>query len=499
MLREFIARKTERKVKLNEGISHLEALPVGDFVHALKNLGSYLASEKLDGYNLWFGFDAEGFYTSRGGKGNTSVNRTVDDFPLTPANNGFRAVHSALEQAQNILKRHVQPGECVEVEVLFGRQPNAIVYGDNLIAFLRFVHDDTDAVADRQRIEQLAAALENKVVTTNTVHTSTSDGLSLQDSMESHQWRFVSTATIDSAVIAQVDVSQEVQKAEQWLSQANEYFPDKTNAEMLEVNLSRVPQSDRQRMSDARAAVRDTFAHDIKVPIKDSLVQKLLRDTTPKFQTAELEAGELEGIEGIVFLDPETNEQFKLVDKDLFTTVNKFNFAVRSAIRASSHAENPFTRMLGITDSDTSIMDNVIQTVGRIYGLSENLKTFQVRKALSKYGESPQAIIDGISANVDDFDAAKNMTVQSIIKSIKDLRAMHAKFKQNWKSYSVKVGDQQIRYSKEIYRRTMVSFAESHEDLMEMLQKSRGTQNAQQLAAVVFSRQLGKDTQPENQ
>lgn len=495
MLKNFLFEQKQRRIRVTEGIAHLEALPVQEFVNALTNIDKFVASEKLDGYNLWFGFDSTGFFTSRGAKGG-AVYRSESEYPDTPASNGFRSVHAALESIATILHRFVQDGETVEVEVLFGRQPNAIVYGDNMIAFLRFTQSD-DLENSGAKLDQLASALSGKVVKTITPHMVTTDGRTLDKTSVSHDWKFVSTTKLDSAIVSNVDLSDDIAKVTTFLKTANTALPSMTNGQVLTVNLTTIPKGEREVVKRERENVTDTFLHDFKLPIKDKLIDKLLRPTKSPLQTAAVSDGEDIGIEGIVFLDPATNQQFKLVDKDLFTTVNKFNFAVRSAIKSTSAAENPFLQSLGLS-SGGSIFDQMIGKVGQIFGISNDLKYYNIKRALSKFGDSPQTIVDTLAKNTDDFDTALNGVQAAINTAQTDLDKMLKQFQQNWKRYSVKLpGGKRIKYNAEIYNRTMTSFAETHEELASMLKRVNSATSVEHLISIVFSRQLKTESDGE--
>ena len=139
---------------LSESISHIEDLPIDQFIDALRNMPGMTAQEKLDGANLWVGVDEDGqLFTSREGKRSGSDRRyKAEDWPLVSAYNQFRAAHAALELKADEIKRVLRPGDMVEAEVLFGRQPNSVTYGaggKSYIAFLRGVNGSPDALAEQ--------------------------------------------------------------------------------------------------------------------------------------------------------------------------------------------------------------------------------------------------------------------------------------------------------------------------------------------------------------
>ena len=97
-LLETVVTKTG-VVKLNEGIQHIEALPVRDFINAIENVANFTASEKLDGSNLTFGFENNGrYYTSREAKGGKRF-YTESDFSDRPPSRHTAMHHQPVRSA----------------------------------------------------------------------------------------------------------------------------------------------------------------------------------------------------------------------------------------------------------------------------------------------------------------------------------------------------------------------------------------------------------------
>lgn len=205
---------------LQEGITHIEDLPPEDFVKAVRNMSKMIATEKLDGANLIFGFNSEGkFYTSREAKGGSDRFFSTDNYTTRAADNGFKSAHAALQKVSPKLKKVIDAGEAVEVEVLFGRQPNAIVYGANYIAFLRMIPGDSGEMPDQNKIKQLHSELQGDEVTVSVPVTTTDDGLKLKTEPTKFQWKFTSVSYVESHQFAEVDVQDELAKFEQWIKE----------------------------------------------------------------------------------------------------------------------------------------------------------------------------------------------------------------------------------------------------------------------------------------
>ena len=127
--------------QITEGITHIEDLGVQEFLDALYNFEKFEISEKIDGSNLQFGYDEQGFYTSRETKGDAERLRSESEYEKEYNTTFQRSAHLALEKAiPSLLKSgHLKQGDAVEVEVLYGVLPNAVPYneGINRIIFLR--------------------------------------------------------------------------------------------------------------------------------------------------------------------------------------------------------------------------------------------------------------------------------------------------------------------------------------------------------------------------
>ena len=488
MLLEFLNRRNSRQRKLTEGIAHLESLPVNDFIDAVSNLSKYVATEKLDGYNLWFGIDDEGFFTSRGGKGGAKF-RSGDDFSSRPASNAFRSVHVALESVTSKFDGILTPTDVVEIEVMYGRQPNAIVYGDNMIALLRVV--DVPVDQSDVTINKLYKALNGLSITSTTEFLTTDDGISLEPEMRTTTWRVVMPTAIPSDAAAHIDTDKLLAPIRAYLQQQNSVVQNLTNGEVANINLRTVPADVRQEYRAARDEVMDVIDNDLKPKIKDYLVDALLASTTTQLQTDSTKDDPKLGIEGIVFVDPTTRDQFKLVNKDLFTTVNKFNFAVRSAIKHTSPATNQWMTKLGM--GETSIFDSLSIQLGTIFGISNNLKYYAVKRVISKYGSTPQEIVNAIASNVRDFEAARAQVVRAIQSASTDLATLRKQFAANHKRFKLRLPTGQvIGYSQEVVNRTLLSFAEANEDLQEILAQVQKARTTEELVSTVFSAQLAR-------
>lgn len=445
---------------LNEGIPHLEDLPPEEFISAVRNMSRMIATEKLDGANLIFGFDSRGrFYTSREAKGGGDRFYSVDDYTSRPADNGFKGAHAALQKIAPKLRTIINNGEAVEVEVLFGRQPNAIVYGSNYIAFLRMIPGDNNEMPEQNKIKLLRDELIDEAVSVTIPVTTTFDGLELVSKDMKLVWRFTSTSFIDSKEFEKVDVSKEIDKFEKWLRE-HPFSSFKTKKDFVEAT--------KQFM----------------LPIKEKLLDQIVRKIKPALRDTDVTDSEDIGIEGIVLLDPQTGKQTKLVDKSIFTLINQFNYSIRNQIKGTYRSPENYKDLYKVFNASigsegTTLYDKMLAEIANVIGVPGLSRYTQITRTIKKFN-SPQHFIN--SWKEQDVGRVKSQIADAVKTGLEDVKAARQRFIDEWKDYKLTLKDgRQIQYTEEIYNRTLLVFAETIQELQQML---NGVQNAQTLADI---------------
>lgn len=460
--------------RLDEGIDHIEALPQDQFIDTIENLSNFIATEKLDGANLVFGFDEKGkLYTSREAKGAAEKIYSPSDYDNKPANNGFRSAHAALEEVKDELQTVLDKGEAVELEILFGRQPNAIVYGTSHIAFLRMLPGDNKEEPDQNKIKQLEQALKGKVVSVKTKHVYTETGVELDTKEVKHDWKFASTAYIDSNHFEKVDVQDELEQFKKFLNKKNETGGmDLTNGQIMSVNLRSVPKDVREEVKQERERVINKAYKEYKLPIKQKLVDNILRQMKPKLRDVEVDPHEDVGVEGVVLLNPQTLEQVKIVDKDLFTTINQFNFAIRNEIKATSKGNQQLPATLGRQGND--IFGDMLKEIASVTGIDGFGTYTRIKTTLKKYkGEDIEQTIKNVVSDfkTQDVQKAKTQITNAIQQAVQELDQALDKYKNKWDQYQMELPTgKKIKYTEEIHQRTLTVFAEVRQEMNSMKQ-----------------------------
>lgn len=378
----------DAKPILVEGISHIDDLKIDKFLNSIKNLHTYSITEKVDGSNLWVGIDIGGrLYTTRAHKGG-DIYRTVESWGDRFADVPFKSAHAALVNVVDLLKENgFGEGDVIEAEILYGTKPNAIPYNENQIIFLRAIEGDPD-------IKNLANALEGKQSTITTKNIPlTEDGRSIRFENKEQTWTFsqVHEYDIDFDKLNEA-IKQPLYNLEKFLYAPNiakfelsEHVPltpryktrRLSNHEMLRLRMS--PKNKETKM--AIVEIYETYKKEIKDILLDILVRKQHSMLGP-------DDGWIEG----VVLRRETNEgveQIKLVDKEIFTAVNKFNHQVRNHILEKHRAARTPRENAGIRG-------NLLRDMATAIGHTE-LGTYQAKRYMETNSEALQESSENIA------------------------------------------------------------------------------------------------------
>jgi hypothetical protein len=482
----------EQKTFVSEGIAHIEDLPIEDFLFAIENFNKMIATQKLDGANLRVGVDKDGkFYTSRESKGGKRFYKTSDYPDDVIAMDGFRSAHQALEKKKSEIAKVLGSGSACEIEILYKRQPNAITYGKdglNYIAFLRMLETPEDETPDQSKIKRLLDELEGDTVTVNSRVTDTEDGESLIVSKEDTTWKFTAPEKVSAAQFKSVNLKKEIEGLKKYLNAPNKAAAKlgdpavTTNYDVMSIT--------KKDLRDERERVKAVVQKDYKLAIKDTLLKTFVRNIKPSIQDADLHPDEDLGIEGVVFLDPVTQKQFKIVDKDVFTTMNAFNHEVRSNISGTIKSSDPLAT---IANRGGIFGDAKIRMI-KLFGIDGLSTASNVKRTLRKFGgDTPEQMVVNMAKSLNQVNeqATKKKMQAIIIATLDDLQQALKDFKSNADKYKKKLSTgKTVGYSPEIRKRTLLTFAETKKALQDLLAQVKGSKNIADLIVAMFGRQI---------
>lgn len=454
---------------LREGISHIEDLSNEEFISTVENIQDKVVTEKLDGANLWFGLDDTGFFTSREGKSPKKARfYDISDYPKIANFNGFRGAHLALEKMEPVIRKHLKEGDTVEVEVLFGRQPNTVTYGvsgKNFIVILRGVGG-----TDEARVAALVNALNDKSTSVSSAVISSDDGEKLTSVDESMVWEFASVAPIKTQKLKTAEVDKLLNDMKIFLKAKNSDVGEFSNGALSTLSMSTIPKEKRPAVKDAKDKVIAAILSKFKIPIKDLMLNGFVRKIKPFLQDKDnLHPAEDIGVEGVVIRDPVTGSQTKIVDKDVFTAINAFNSAVRSQISGLVKT----TDQEAAFESRGGVFGQAKIRIAEIMGNRDLAMSSGVKRVISKFKkgtpqETAQALADTL--NVSSVGSVKAKLVAILNSSISDINNILGSFVKDSGQYTLtlKTG-KEIGISPTVMKKTLTAFAETKKEIKEII------------------------------
>jgi predicted transcriptional regulator len=451
--------------RLNEGIDHVDDLPVDQFIQIISTLKDMRLSEKLDGSNLWAGVDDQGkVFISREGKRNNAKRMYApEDWAKVGNNNQFIAATAAIINQQAIFTQCLKPGQMVELEVLYGNQPNTVVYNNafNLIAVLRGVEDTPLGVAT-----SLAAALKDKTADVSVNLVSSDDGENLKMVLTDAKFQFITPKTFDAKKLEHGKLNAEVKKLQDFAAKKST-IAGYTNAELAAVNLNKVPKEERDAAKSARQELLDTFQSDFIQPIKALLLDTFI-------------GGSRDGAEGVVISNPNDGSQLKLVDKEKFT---QRNVEVQQE-RANLQGAVMTTDQNADLAARGGLMGELKIMLAELLGNRNMARGAELNKVLAslKAQDVPAAVQKlADQLQVDDYLAIRNKAIALTSATQDKVAAALKEFKGQVQADTTgkKLGQDNVK-------RTLVTYAEVNNRLKSLVAKLKGAEDMRGMVNAIY-------------
>lgn len=472
------------------GITHIEDLDVESFIRAVERLHKLEAVQKLDGANLRGGLDEKGrVYSSREQKGGKRF-YSQKDFPKNSAYDGFRAAHEVLIKMTPELESILAPGEAFNMEVIYGDQPNTVFYGKegfNYLAILEMLPgDDPTHEPDQSKVSKIVDYMNGRTFTVKTDRSETHDGVNLVRSPTVTDWKITKSDHVSRDEIKEFNFEDEIASLKKLLDREND-FADSIGKNMtnFEVIKDRNP-----KLSDEKDRILQQIMDEYKMPIKQKLMDLVNRQKPSLRGVGVGDDGAYHGIEGIIFTDPKTREKFKVVDKTTFSKINKFNYQVRNAVAAkimTNDQDAPIESKGGIVG--TARMRSI-----QLFGLGNADIPSQSKKILANFkGDSRDQTVKNIADSLHElhFESASRKLQAIYINAIDDLEESLDSFKQSVDDFELDLeSGKKIKYTPEIKRRTLMTFAEARRTLFKTLASIKKCRYIEDLIEVFFNQQL---------
>ena len=474
------------------GIPHIEDLTYSHFLDVVENLHEYTVTEKVDGSNLHFGLDDVGFYTSREHMGGSRCYHD-SEYPRHFSTTYMRIAHSALQQSLDAMidEAGLEVGDRVEVEVLYGITPNVVPYDreQTAIVFLRTVEGSVECDA-------LARATSNvtNIVTLDEVPTTP---------IKMHNMSFIPRTLYSTKIVpvefAGVEVkhisSQPDEILQQLIAKLKRDLAAPSSVcsfsvlEVLEIPLNRRPtrgdptnwKTIKKQLATARLTYNEIFIKQ-KMDIKERLLNTHVRSKASQFWT-NIKTINDSWIEGVVFRHPATGEQFKLVDKQVFTMIKNFIWDERESV----------TKLpAGINDTNTGIMGDFMLALGSAIN-DPILGTTQAKKILRTHGDTGLKVIENYPCRFD-FNEAKSLALMACYRTIALLEQGLVDFENDLINESIYVPtlNRTIKHTKDSIERTVQTYSVCAKRAKDLLYRIEVAPSPRVLFAAVMFYQLSE-------
>ncbi len=450
--------------ELSKGISHIEDLPVAEFLRVLNNLYEYVITEKLDGAEILFGIDEIGFYTSRETKGGSRIYNEQEygvSFPSTY----MRSSHKLLEQALPLLRNAgLSIGDQVEAEVLYGEMPNVVPYSADT-SYLIFLRTTEGTV----NIDHLKQKLDGRVIPISLVVPHTPDGRFIELREETNNWKFSRAPRIFPDVkVLNKNLWEKIRYLELYLKE-DSGIRGINNLSMSKVALNKCPgwcepqdwKTIKSIVKEKREEINNTIQEQHITGIKKILLNHLVRNQHSAFGPSYQNGG---WIEGVVLKHKVTEKMIKLVDKNVFGVIRENAWKERNILTEAAKG----------VDGNHSFLAEVYVTMAASLGHPE-LGTIQAKNYLKKIGTKTDRIVSFISEGVD-------------FKEVKNYWMWLLEQRENQLQIRLKEYEEEKEPSHAIKERTIQTFASTFEKLYILQQDTSQANTSEDLVLALVSK-----------
>lgn len=385
-------------------IIHLDYLRPEEFLEVVENLQKYSASLKEDGASLQFGISGGRVYVSRESKTKDAKRCfTTGDFDNTVDNQQFQAALLALQFVQSKLSVVMKEGDVVQIEVMFGEFPNVYQQPNSRIVFLKTIKGDENLP------DQLEVLLKDQ------------------------------PARVDMTIMVSTDG----------------------------INLTREKISDTFTFSAAKhfsltKVVNDPIFKMLVARLKNAVMNRRTTDesqhlyhhqqTLVKMRILEVLVGDPDSVEGIVIYDKNVPaNQFKIVNREYFTVVNKFFQSGRKMVRGQKRNSSAFDTLENRGGVLTIVIDRLKETLDE--GESQKIALENTKSALASILRQGQKMLRTKSA---EYISSPNV---------------------------LELGDKNVDVPDAVKRKTQTVFAEGQKTLYDIAQKIKAANSYDEIRA----------------
>jgi hypothetical protein len=315
------------------------------------------------------------------------------------------------------------------------------------------------------------------------------DGKSLTTQVSQFEWTVKENVSVqlDSKLISFAAINSKVSALETFLKSVNPKMTSVlnkniSNGEVLDLRSS--PKFSEELKSE-KAQINQKVLLDYKLPIKLQIYNDLVKNG--KFLSRNFEIGDYSlETEGFVLRDGPN--QIKIVDRDLFTAINEFNFKIRNELNGavmSNDIQSPLLIKGGV-------FGNSKIRIANLFDSPDLARSFKAKKIFDSYkGKTPTqtAVNFAKSLKIEDFLMFKGKVLSILKDTLNELDVKLDEFKDESSSYKVKLKNgKTIKYSDESVKRTLLAFAELNEEIINLISRISQSKSINDLILILYKK-----------
>lgn len=426
-------------------IKHLHALKPIDFYNVITNIDKAIITEKLDGINASFNFNQKQISVTQG---NIVVYKHVDE--ITCNNYVFVNATKALLKALKYVDNNIKKLQC---EILFGDQPNAIKYNNNMIVVIDGISNEKKAI----NLQKLNSSLTN-IQINDYGYDIITNGLTNKLLRKQLIWNFGSVPYICNNLFNNNTINNAIKIYENWFNMNKKYLIDKKC---------------NRRKYNILKTINDQHQYYISL-----LCVNLIKTIHSKYSNDNNDCI----IEGIVI--DINNIKTKIVDIHHFTVINQFNHLIRNNLQNTSRNKtNHFINLLN--GYEQNIIGNMWLQYVKLLGITKTFPTNRTLATISSYMRSSvfnSDYIELLEYNRQNFSHIQEQLLLLLNSTINKIKHQLDHYMLNYHQlHYVLPNNTTLKYFPEINKRTLIYFATMIKKLNNVYYKIKHAKYSQDL------------------
>lgn len=456
---------------MDKKIIHLDDLDVQQFIDAVQNLSNLSVSEKLSGITMYVGVDQNNKIFTTSTEDARKKYYDPKDYPFFASNNPYRAALAALLTQSQIIEQIMSSTELVALTVAYNDYDPYDAGGKSFISIVGSTNETPTDVA-----ENLLKALKGKSTTITIDVVDTANGKDLSVKKTRLDFEFSGPKKIDTTKI-NVDVQTSIEALQKYITQDSGIL-NLSNLELITIPITKIDADVREDAKKQRDRIQSKILLDFKLPIKAQFIKAFAK---------KLKGDSYDG----VIAKSDSGEAIKITDQNQSKAISDFGKVMRAKItgKIQSTSEND-----SIEDRGGILGDLKIRAADYFGNVNLAVPREATRILSAIQGTSTHEALTALAASLKgrhDLQGTIRKISAMISSSLDHLQKQLSEFQTNKSRYKLKLSSGEvIKLSKIDIKRTLLAFAETRRDLIELQSKVKNAKSFEAVLDAFYGRQL---------